>query len=145
MRSGSIRVRALAVAIAAWVLTLATIAATAQDPNPGWRLPPGAAAEKNPFPVNEALLAAGRKVFVSKCVRCHGPKGEGDGEDADTDLKNEMNLTRADRAAANPDGIVLAKVWNGREEPRMPSFEDQLSKEQAWAVVAYVQTLRKKQ
>ena len=56
----------------------------------------------------------------------------------------DMDLTRADRAAANPDGVVFYKVWNGRQEPRMPSFEDQLSKEQAWAVVAYVQTLRKR-
>ena len=94
--------------------------------------------------MNDAILAGGRKIFISKCVRCHGPKGEGDGEDADIDLKKEMDLTRADRAAANPDGIVFAKVWNGRQEPKMPSFEDQLSKEQAWAVVAYTQTLRKK-
>ena len=119
-------------------------ASQSQDQNPGWKLPANAAADKNPLTVNDAILAGGRKIFISKCVRCHGPKGEGDGEDADTDLKKEMDLTRADRAAANPDGVVFAKVWNGRHEPRMPAFEDQLSKEQAWAVVAYTQTLRKK-
>ena len=64
--------------------------------------------------------------------------------DADADLKKEMDLTRADRAAANPDGIVFHKVWEGRTEPRMPAFQDQLSKEQIWAVVVYAQTLRKK-
>lgn len=120
------------------------ISAQQQDPNDGWKIPPGAAEEKNPLSVNDTLLAGGRKIFVSKCVRCHGPKGEGDGEDADMDLKKDMDLTRADRAAANPDGVVFFRVWNGRQEPRMPSFEDQLSKEQAWAVVAYVQTLRRR-
>ncbi len=127
-----------------WYVIAVGVGAQQQDPNDGWKIPAGAADEKNPLAVNETLLAGGRKIFVSKCVRCHGPKGEGDGEDADMDLKKDMDLTRADRAAANPDGVVFFRVWNGRQEPRMPSFEDQLSKEQVWAVVAFVQTLRKR-
>ena len=115
-----------------------------KDPNAGWKLPKTAATEKNPLPVNDGMLAAGKKVYTAKCARCHGPAGEGDGVDADADLKKEMDLTRADRAAANPDGIVFHKVWEGRTEPRMPAFQDQLSKEQIWAVVVYAQTLRKK-
>ena len=138
------RGRIVAAIAAVWLGLLVVVVAGPQDQNPGWKLPPNAADDKNPFPVNDAILAGGRKIFINKCVRCHGPKGEGDGEDADIDLKKEMDLTRADRAAANPDGIVFAKVWNGRQEPKMPSFEDQLSKEQAWAVVVYTQTLRKK-
>lgn len=145
MRSPNHQSTIAKLALAAWIVCVVAVVAQAQDPNAGWKLPANAAADKNTLPVNDALLAAGKKVFVSKCVRCHGPKGEGDGEDADTDLKNEMDLTRADRADANPDGIVFAKVWNGRQEPKMPAFEDQLSREQAWAVVAYAQTLRKKQ
>ena len=110
----------------------------------GWKLPPNAAEEKNPFPVNDSTLAAGKKVFVAKCQRCHGPAGEGDGVDADADLKKDMDLTRADRATQNPDGVVFYKILKGRQEPRMPAFEDQLSKEQAWAAVIYAQSLRKK-
>lgn len=126
-----------------WLAVLG-IVIQAQSPHEGWKIPKGAETEKNPFPTNEALLGAGRKVFTSKCARCHGPKGEGDGVDADTSLQKEMDLTRADRAAINTDGVVFYKVWHGRPEPRMPAFEDQLSKEQAWAVVAFTQTLRKK-
>jgi hypothetical protein len=55
-----------------------------------------------------------------------------------------MDLTRADRATANPVGVVFYKVWHGKQDPRMPAFEDQLTKEQAWAAVLYAQTLRKK-
>ena len=55
-----------------------------------------------------------------------------------------MDLTAAARAARNPDGVVFYKVWNGRPSPKMPAFSDDLSKEQVWAVVAYVQTLRAK-
>ena len=32
---------------------------------------------------------------------------------------------------------------NGRKKPKMPAVKDKLTKEQVWAVVAYVQTLRK--
>ncbi|HEY7474995.1 MAG TPA: c-type cytochrome [Vicinamibacterales bacterium] len=130
--------------VAVWLVSMG-LAVSAQNPTAdGWKIPATAAAEKNPFPANDAVLAAGKKVFSARCVRCHGPAGKGDGPDADSDHKEMMDLTRADRVAANPDGVVFYKVWHGRQSPRMPNFEDQISKEQAWAVVAYVQTLRKK-
>ena len=132
------------VVIAAWLVTFCVATAAQNSGDGGWKIPATAATEKNPFPANEAVLAAGKKVFSARCIRCHGTAGKGDGPDAEQDHKEDMNLTRADRAAANPDGVVFYKVWHGRQSPRMPNFEDQLSKEQAWAVVAYVQTLRKK-
>ena len=126
------------------LITLCVAVSAQTSGNGGWKIPPNAAEEKNPFPTNDALRAAGKKVFSTKCVRCHGPLGKGDGPDAESDHKKDMDLTRADRASQNPDGVVFYKVWNGRSSPRMPAFEDQLSKEQAWAVVAYVQSLRPK-
>jgi mono/diheme cytochrome c family protein len=110
----------------------------------GWTLPPNAAETKNPLPVDDKLLAAGRKVFEEKCQKCHGPKGLGDGPDADPDFAEEMNLTNPKRAERNPDGVVFHKVMNGRRKPKMPTFKEELSTNQIWTVVAYVQTLRKK-
>ena len=55
-----------------------------------------------------------------------------------------MNLTNPKRADRNPDGIVFYKVSNGRAKPKMPAFKEELSQEQIWSVVAYVQSLRKK-
>jgi mono/diheme cytochrome c family protein len=54
-----------------------------------------------------------------------------------------MNLTVAKRAANNPDGVIFYKVWNGRKKPKMPAFKDELTKDQVWTIVSYVQTLRK--
>jgi mono/diheme cytochrome c family protein len=112
-------------------------------PNPsGWQLPPDAETVKNPLTVDDKVLATGKGVFKDKCQRCHGPAGKGDGEDADPDAMDDMDLTVAKRADRNPDGVVFYKVMNGRRKPKMPVFKEELTKDQVWAVVAYVQTLR---
>lgn len=145
------RARVIAAVIAALALPVAIVAAAgtreprlAQGSSSGWQLPADAPATKNPLTVDEKVLAAGRKVFTDKCKKCHGPEGLGDGPDADPDFLEEMNLTNAKRAARNPDGVVFYKVTNGRKKPKMPSFKDELTPEQIWTVVSYVQTLRKK-
>jgi mono/diheme cytochrome c family protein len=109
----------------------------------GWTLPPDADTLKNPLTVDDKLLEKGKAIFKDKCERCHGPKGLGDGEDADPDAMMDMDLTVAKRAARNSDGVVFYKVMNGRRKPKMPVFKEELSTEQAWAVVAYAQSLRK--
>jgi mono/diheme cytochrome c family protein len=109
----------------------------------GWTLPPEAESTKNPHPVDAKLLATGKAIFKEKCQKCHGPSGRGDGPDADPDAQEDMDLTRASRAAKNPDGVIFYKAWNGRRKPKMPAVKDDLTKDQLWAVVAYVQTLRK--
>ena len=111
----------------------------------GWTIPQGAADEKTPLTVTDSVIAAGKKLYSGKCQRCHGPEGKGNGPDADPAHANDMNLTLAARAARNPDGVVFYKLWNGRTTPKMPKFSDEISKDQAWAIVAYVQTLRAKQ
>lgn len=123
---------------------------TAHRPEPGqttptgWILPADAEQKKNPHPVDDKLIAAGVEVYKDKCARCHGPGGLGDGPDADPDVQPEMDLTNPKRAERNPDGVVFYKVWNGRKRPKMPAFSSELTEDQAWAVVAYTQTLRKK-
>ena len=117
--------------------------AQGQEREGGWTIPPGADQEKSPIGVTPQTLIAGRALFKKNCERCHGPKGIGDGPDADPDYMDDMDLTNPKRAARNPDGVVFHKVWNGRKKPKMPAFKDELSKEQVWTIVAYVQTLRK--
>jgi mono/diheme cytochrome c family protein len=149
-RSGMFQLRVtvtLALAAAAFMAaTYLSIEAPvhAQRQNSGWQLPEDAPQTKNPLPVNDALLATGKNVFSEKCQKCHGEKGLGDGPDAEPEHAEHMNLTNPARANRNPDGIVFYKVMNGRRNPKMPAFKEELSTEQIWAVVAYVQTLRKK-
>lgn len=115
----------------------------AQASGDGWKIPAGAENEKSPLAADDAkALAQGKKVYESKCQRCHGPQGSGNGPDADPD-RPPGNLTDSARAGKNPDGVMFYKVWNGREKPKMPAFKTDLSKEDAWAVIAYAKTLRK--
>jgi mono/diheme cytochrome c family protein len=110
----------------------------------GWTIPPSAENEKSPLTVNAAVLAAGQRVFSSKCQRCHGKAGKGNGPDSEPEHQKDMDLTDPARADHNPDGVVFYRIWNGRSSPKMPVFSKDLSREQVWAAVAYVQTLRGK-
>jgi mono/diheme cytochrome c family protein len=134
---------------AAGLLLLTGFAVSAQQTaqpkqSTGFNLPPNAADEKNPVAGDAKAVAAGKELFKKHCERCHGPGGKGDGPDADPDVQEDMDLTRAARAARNPDGVVFWKVNNGRARPKMPSFKDDMTKDQIWQVVTYVQTLRAK-
>ena len=147
------RVRALIYSIlVAALLAVATVgyavggsdARVQQKSTSGWNLPADATDTRSPLTVDDKVLAIGKKVFSDKCQKCHGPKGLGDGPDADPDHAEDMNLTNPKRAERNPDGVVFYKVVNGRRSPKMPAQKDQLSTEQLWSVVAYVQAFRKK-
>jgi mono/diheme cytochrome c family protein len=134
----------VAAAFCASVMILGlTYGISAQTQPPGWILPADAEEKKNPHAVDEKFLSAGMAIYKDKCARCHGPGGLGDGPDADPDARAEMDLTNPRRAEQNPDGVVFYKVWNGRRRPKMPAFSSELTEEQAWAVVAYTQTLRR--
>lgn len=112
------------------------------DRQDGWTVPEGAANETSPVPATPQTLVAARALFQKNCRRCHGPKGVGDGPDADPDHMADMDLTNPKRATNNPDGVVFYKIWNGRKKPKMPAFREELTREQVWAIVAYVQSLR---
>jgi len=128
--------------VASVVATAATL--IAQDPKQAeWTIPANAATEINPVAATPEVIAQGRKIFESKCQRCHGRDGRGHGPDADADHP-AGNLTDRLRAAFNPDGVMFYKVWNGRTSPKMPAFKkEDMSKEEVWTVIQFVKTFRK--
>jgi len=66
------------------LLASALITVTGEQPGSRdkWIAPAAEARKKNPIAVSESSLAAGQKVYVKRCVACHGKTGNGDGPDA---------------------------------------------------------------
>ena len=129
---------ALALAVVLHSRVRATGQATDDD---GWQIPATAGAEVNPVSVTDKVLAKGKDLFKSKCQRCHGLAGKGNGPDADPKHK-PGDLSDSHRAVRNPDGVMFYKAWNGRANPKMPAFKSELSREDIWTVIQYVKTLR---
>jgi mono/diheme cytochrome c family protein len=135
---------AMTVALGAGASVYAARTTAAVPQGNGWVLGEDAATRTNPLTADAKTLAAGKAIFKDKCQRCHGPGGLGDGPDSDPDAREDMDLTNPKRAERNPDGVLYYKVLNGRRRPKMPAFKDELTEQQIWTVVTYIQSLRKK-
>lgn len=129
----------LAFAVAAASVGAAAVRARTQDD--GWQIGDDAMELQSPIAATTAVVTRGGAVYRSKCQRCHGRGGRGNGPDAEPD-DPPGDLTDSRRAVRNPDGVLFYKVWNGRRNPRMPAFKTELSREEVWMVVAYIKTLR---
>jgi len=94
----------------------------------------------NPFPKNEVNLKQGEELYGKFCVHCHGANGEGDG------------LVGAKLPGAPPSykgalkDLVEGKIFHSVTYGKglMGSHAGQLSKEERWKVVMYVQKLQGK-
>jgi len=134
---------AAVVALAAAVAPLIAEEQKQPDAQSDWTIPANAKLEMNPLPASPEVIAQGRKIFESRCQRCHGKDGRGHGPEADPDHP-AGNLTDRLRAAFNPDGVMFYKIWNGREAPKMPAFKNELmSREEVWTVITFAKTFRK--
>ena len=147
IRVSSAAVWAALICLAATIAVRTNVEAQGNKPKPsssGWTLAPDAESRANPLAGDAKVLATGKTIYKDKCAKCHGPSGLGDGPDADPDHRAHMDLTNPKHAGDNPDGVVFDKVSNGRRRPKMPVFKEELTEQQIWSVVTYVQSLRKK-
>jgi mono/diheme cytochrome c family protein len=138
--SGTRKSRVGLVGIAAMIWTVN--GALAQKVWTDWTIPRDAATARAPVAVSGPVVKHGGTLYRRHCQRCHGPGGRGDGTEADPNAW-PGDLTDPARTDANPDGVLFYKIWNGRLKPAMPAYNEKLTKEEAWAVVHYIKTLRR--
>ena len=107
--------------------------------------------EERPFETTASSIAAGRKIFIDQdCVKCHGDSGEGNGPQAD-ELVNDWdepirpaNLTLPYYKSGKTDRDIYRIFTTALNGTPMPAF-DEISEEERWQLVDYVQSLELKQ
>ncbi len=107
---------------------------------------------KDPGPKG-ANLPKGKELYAQLgCAACHGPQGRGDGPSAPTLVDNWNRPIRAAdltqgwsyRGGSTPREIV-ARFLTGIDGTPMPSYADAISsKEDAWHLAYYVQSIQEK-
>lgn len=94
---------------------------------------------KSPIADSEQALKEGKALYQRFCQHCHGEKGLGDG------LVGEVfkGVTPYNSAAVKdkPEGHIFHVITHGKG--RMGSHASQISVEDRWKIVKFVQTLQK--
>ena len=91
-----------------------------------------------PVPVDPKLLARGRQRFDITCAACHGVLGDGESQVAlNMSLRRPPSLHEFRDL---PDGTIYQIISEGFG--LMPSYANELTVQDRWAVVAYVRALQ---
>ncbi len=93
----------------------------------------------NPTPDTPATVVAGRALYEANCAICHGPRGLGDGPAAFTLNPRPVNLQL--HVPQHAEGEVHYWISEGVVGTGMPAWKEQLSDEQRWQIVRYLQAL----
>ena len=96
---------------------------------------------KNPIDSTEAVLAQGQILYGRYCQHCHGEKGQGDGPVAAI-LKGLPSYSTG-RIKTVPEGHIFHVITYGKG--RMGPHRSQITPEERWKIVRYVQTLQNQQ
>src|SRR5208282_1753594 len=130
----NLRKRKLLLAFVLALLAAAILYAISE--NRPWKIPEEARRRVNPVPFSPAALAAGRAVYLDKCVQCHGETGKGDGPDAASYYPHPASLTDTKHMNGVTDGEIFYQISQGRKP--MPAFKKRLTEEQRWQLVLLV-------
>ena len=82
--------------------------------------------------------AKAKKIYVDKCLKCHGEKGKGDGPKAWDLSKKPADYTDKAKMAKFTDADLKKAVKEGKKP--MPAFGKKLSDEDINGVVAYIRS-----
>ena len=94
---------------------------------------------KNPLASTEEVLKEGKVLYTRYCIHCHGEKGMGDGL---VGIAYKGVIALNSRAVKNKsEGHIFHVITHGKG--RMWAHGSQVSIENRWKIVKYVQTLQK--
>ena len=91
-----------------------------------------------PFPLTQDVLARGQERYQIFCRPCHGAAGYGNGIVTFYGFLHPPSLHDA-RIASLSTGLIFSVISGGFGQ--MPSYSQQISASDRWAIVAYVKAL----
>jgi len=86
------------------------------------------------------ILSLGEQIFITNCASCHGLQGGGDGPEAASLQVTPSNFTDQERMASKSATQLFGAISAG-VAPAMPAFNDNLTEDERWALVAYLRSL----
>jgi mono/diheme cytochrome c family protein len=104
-----------------------------------------------PVPRTPAGIAEGKTLYTKLgCITCHGEQGRGNGPSASS-LVDESGLHISPRDFSKPTGFkagyssreIVRTFMTGLDGTPMPGFANTISKDDAWKLAYYVETLAK--
>lgn len=96
---------------------------------------------KNPIEWSAQAMAQGEALYIKFCIHCHGPEGKGDGTIVANGKFPGAPPAYTSGALKNlPEGKIFHTLTYGKG--LMGSHASQLSQEERWKVVHYVQKLQ---
>jgi hypothetical protein len=96
--------------------------------------------EVNPFPVTATFLGRGQRQYYMYCAPCHGQTGEGNGITKKIGAMAVVANLHDKRIVQLTDGEVFQTVGYGKGV--MQGYAGQITREDRWAVVAYLRALQ---
>jgi len=106
-------------------------------------VPPEAEKLVNPLKNNADATKEGAKLFQQYCVACHGKKGKGDGP-AGISLNPRPANFLSTTIKEETDGALFWKISNGVAHSAMPTWKNNLTDHQRWALVNFIRELQRK-
>jgi mono/diheme cytochrome c family protein len=123
-----------------WLLGLSlltTISLVFAHEMTGWIAPEEARKVKNPIQATKTSIQKRKEIYEKKCALCHGIKGDGKGP-ASAGLSPKPTNFRGSHGEKMTDGEHFWKITTGRGG--MPSFGKDLTEQERWHVINYINT-----
>lgn len=123
-----------------WLLSLsltAMVALVFAHEKTGWIAPEEAKKMKNPIQMTRTSIQKGKEVYERKCALCHGVNGDGKGPTA-KGLNPKPTSFKEHHGIQVTDGEHFWKISRGKGP--MPSFEKELTVEERWHIINYINT-----
>ncbi|MBI5286756.1 MAG: c-type cytochrome [Deltaproteobacteria bacterium] len=96
---------------------------------------------KNPFKASKDVMERAEDIYMKKCKKCHGEKGDGKGS-ASKDLEIKPRVYNKEFLSKIPPGQLFWITEKGSPNTDMEAFgpgsETNISKDDIWKLITYI-------